>query len=1293
MKSQILKYTLLPLLLFSSTLSYTDDTEIYLGAPQGITVGEPLVMLTIDYRPSLFSAACNGYDPTEGVVGGVFTGDAGNLTSTCAELFALAGMHPLGHPAKRLDALRAALNVVLNEIVDSGKSLSVGLMIDHDWKKGCEGQFGAVTEGCSNGAYVLQGFTHIDSTPQGKTNLQYVTDKLGVIPDADTGSATHKWSGAEIFFELFRYLTGQAVWNAHNGYLDYGTNDDTKNLNDPDNDPVTSYYPNEVTLSSTPTSYVSGVTTNVGYSWDESIETLVDASWDTIEGEDGDPDIDVPLYKYISPVTENCSKIFTINFFFGVENQAKDSNDEIEKPTETTGAPDYDGGFGVRPSNNKTSYDVIKFMYDADLAYDSKSPQTNKYGDPTNDLNTGEIEGQQNVTSYFFAYPNDLAQANAHKFAEAGGTVTTRELSEDPDEVLAALESVFAEILSISTTFVSATVPVNVFTRSEDLDNAYFGVFQPELNAQWPGNVKRLRIYTNPNDLNPTLEVLGAGCDTSDEEDQTGTRSGDCRDAVSATDGRILGDILTFWTDSTKDDVQLHDNTDDNIVSSYWDPDGPRGEVDGEFAGTDGKSVDRGGAGQQIPELNLDNDNYTSAFAPSVTNVSGSRQLFTTTTSNGTSVIPLNGAAVASNNPGDTTGLSSGKATIPSTANTTAGAIFDEIKEGLNLDGIASWNLATNYVPDVSTPNATLDPISDINSNGVGDQTDVLNLILFMRGIDTYDIDGDDDTTESRPWTFADILHTQPAVINFGASGTGYNLEDNQDIRILTSSNDGYIRMLRNSLPSASPNNHVGAGNEIWAFMPHAAMGVQGTIAGNAETDHPYGVDGGISVYTDDVDNDKSINPNGSDSDTAIAYFAMRRGGNAVIALDISDPTATKPTVKWIIDSSSTGLSELGQSWSKPTVTTISYDDGTDTDPKPVVIFAGGYDEDKDDDSDLSDDLTHEDDEGNAVYVVNALTGELIWKAVKGASTTYDATNKAYTHTDLVDSIPSDVTIVDYDDDLADTTEVAYVGDTGGVLWRIDMRSTNTSNWTIAPILSVGRHSGDTDADGTSDEPDRRFFHAPDAVRTTDSSGSDYEAVLIGSGNRAHPKEELHTDQFYMVRDYLYDPNDGGIAQAAVKRTPDELADLTAFTCTTTDGDTTCEADNILDNNLPNGWFIDMEASGEKVLTTPLTDSGVTFFGTYVPSGGAGGGICEPQEGSSFFYAINLADATPAFDFNTSEAGFERSTYSGDGIGGSPIKLNPPGGGTFVVPGNIPPDIRQSTGLGKTSKTLWYEIK
>ena len=110
-----------------------------------------------------------------------------------------------------------------------------------------------------------------------------------------TGDRTHSYQGKELFFEFFRYLTGQGVYNAHNGYTDYATSR-TDNLDDD--------YP--------------------AIAWDTSIES----------GPRNRPD-------YVSPIDPKgaCSKIYTVNMMFQVSNQEDDSDDAIENLV------DY-GGFG-----------------------------------------------------------------------------------------------------------------------------------------------------------------------------------------------------------------------------------------------------------------------------------------------------------------------------------------------------------------------------------------------------------------------------------------------------------------------------------------------------------------------------------------------------------------------------------------------------------------------------------------------------------------------------------------------------------------------------------------------------------------------------------------------------------------------------------------------------------------------------------------------------------------------------------------------------------------------------------
>ena len=117
-------------------------------------------------------------------------------------------------------------------------------------------------------------------------------------------------------------------------------------------------------------------------------------------------------------------------------------------------------------------------------------------------------------------------------YARAGGTGLPLALSENPDILVATLQEIFKQILSVSTTFVAASVPVNVFNRAEITDNVYIALFQVDEQAKpyWVGNVKKLRL-TGANDSTST----GALVDANDVP-------------AIAADGRIRFDALTDWT-------------------------------------------------------------------------------------------------------------------------------------------------------------------------------------------------------------------------------------------------------------------------------------------------------------------------------------------------------------------------------------------------------------------------------------------------------------------------------------------------------------------------------------------------------------------------------------------------------------------------------------------------------------------------------------------------------------------------------------------------------------------------
>lgn len=995
MKPKFLKAsitTALASLIFTIGSAHADDTDVYMNPGAGLPAGsEPMVMFSLDYRPNLGSTACNGSD--------------------CDTLIN-EGYMPVQGSYTFFDVLKGALRKVFDPL----EGVRVGLMINHNNNNNCEG-FGRTK--CSNGGYIAMGFeSFVKGDANGaKARFHNIVDSM----PTPHGNVSHSYQGKELFFEFFRYLTGQSVYNAHNGWTDYGT----ANKYNLDVD-----YP--------------------AISWDPAIE----------HGPKTKP-------NYVSPIDPAgaCSKIYTVNFMFLVSNQEADSDDAIEDSVSS-------GGFG---SSQKEFPDVLQYLNDADLA-------NGNYG------SVPDIDDKQNVISYFIVDPKKI-NTTTKGYARAGGTGVPLALSENPDELVATLQEIFKQILSVSTTFVAASVPVNVFNRAEITDNVYIALFQVDGQARpsWVGNVKKLKL-TGANDSTANAALV----------DANGV-------PAIAADGRIRFDALTSWT----------------VPGSLPAPDLDAGEV----AGRDGRVVARGGAGQKIPGFLLG--------SPQEANGLGGRTIFYDRTSS-------------------------------SLAN-------------LNVDLTTAANLQSDF--DVPTV------------------TEAAELIAFSRGLDIDDLNGNGEKDEPREWIFGDALHSRPLPINYGSIG-GYSDPYNPAIYLAVASNDGMLRMIRNTRASGAES-----GEEVWAFMPRRAMEAQKILRANGTgMTHPYTVDGAPVAFMQDRNRDGSIVA--SDGDKVYLYVGMRRGGKAYYALDVTDPES--PRLMWTIDKGG-DFGELGYTFSNPRVGLVDSPSG----PKPVVMFAGGYDLNKD----TRGVVGTNDSEGNAIYVVDAETGQLVWKARRGSG----GSGNIFEHPKLVDSIPSALAAGDTDGD--GLTDRLVVGDTGGNVWRADLQGPDTSKWKLTLLAALGRHT----SGAMGIVSDRRFFHRPDLVPSKDANGM-FDGVVIGSGNRANPLDKggMTVNFTFMLKDRHTAPGSGVDENI-------QLLQLGDVTSNCLQSDSPCSVD------LSKGWRLMLEEPGEKVLATPLTMVGRTFFTTYLPQSGGGATACAPSEGAGRLYAVGLQDARSVINYDTSD--------------------------------------------------------
>lgn len=1125
-KLQIISLCFAPL----ATPIVADDTDIYLTSSSP-TSDEPMVMFALDWRPNLASTVCNAGSSVDATIATNCSYDIDFVTNY------LTASEKSDGTITYFELLRGSLRQAMAPL----DGVKIGFMINHD--DNCNGSptSGPAKTGCSNGGYIMQGFRSIDATDSNGNKAAF-HNLLSSIPDPQ-GTASHKWQGKELYFEFFRYLTGQGIYNGHLGWNDFSNTTNSDNL-DGTGGPESPDYS--------------------AIAWDSSIEKTS---------------------NYITPFVSSmvCSKVFVINIMFQVSQQ-EDNSDSAITDSKANG-----GMNSIVLSGSSNSFNtVINWLYKNDLADGTISMQT------ASNAQNIDIPGKQNVISYFLV---DSPNNTTNGYASAGGTGSAIALGSDPEAMTSAISNIFNQILSVSTSFVSASVPVNVFNRADFLNDVFLAIFEAEENGfpKWIGNLKKLQLHAD-----------GFG----------GYYIGDTSGAVAfAADGRINFNALTYWTDSSGFDVQAADTT------------------KGEQAGYDGRSVNRGGAGQQIPGF------LGGSVGLSNTDI-GARQIYTepASYSNGTATTLMSLDASTTN----------------------AGSLWND----LNANGIPSSSSTLN--------NTSWSAATSYSTASVADKDTALDMLKFARGIDVKDEDLDGSTTDTRPWLMGDPIHSRPLTINYGITQANYT-QNQPDVRVIVTGNDGFVHMFQNL-----NNTPAESGVENWAFTPRYALRILNRLMTNTAGAplHPYGVDSSPVAYIDDSNDDGSLKA--ADGDKVYLYFGMRRGGRAYYALDISNPNV--PKILWSISDADTNFAELGLTFSRPRVAKLSYDGYT---LKPVLIFAGGYDTNKDT---RSTSMGTDDTRGNAIYIVDAETGALIWKAIKG---TGSPSSTVYQHDQLNDSIPSDVTAVDTDGN--QSIDRIYVGDTGGTIWRADLAGTNRTAWKLQRFANVGRHH-----DGSNKRHDRRFFHAISVAQTRDTAP--YDAVVIGSGDRPNPLDksigsDTPENWLYMFKDRKTTSGDTLITLY----NHDSVADL-SDNCLQEVG-ATCTADQI--SKLASaGWKIKMEqGDGEKILSRPLIVSGVIYFSSYLPPGSNESTLCGPDEGSGLNYAVSLHNATAVFNLDLSNATYgpsgevielqigDRFYSAGAGIPSDPIVITKDGNNYVQSSGD--PYLRNASSLF-ANRTYWY---
>ncbi|SHL72952.1 PilC/PilY family type IV pilus protein [Rhodanobacter sp. OK091] len=781
------------------------------------------------------------------------------------------------------------------------------------------------------------------------------------------------------------------------------------------------------------------------------------------------------------------------------------------------------------------------------------------------DLSSGTSSTPQNIITYTIAVTDgknpeyvNYVQTMA---ANGGGKSFVININDANalEALIKDLTGIFNEVQATNSVFASVSLPVSVNAQGTSLNQVYVGMFRPDATTaqRWAGNLKQYQLGFDAN-LNVQLEdSLGNAAITNSQT------------------GFITPNALSYWTADHQAGT-LRDGPVTLSSSGYYN------------------------AGTIVPNW------------PSLTTA-------TATTPTGFWV-NLQPAAVQG---------AGGTFDVPDGQIVDKGGVAEMIRADYLTDAAQANRVIYTCPTAGCTVNAALSTKFDAATLGSSTAFNISStasytaqdLINWVRGKDNITTGtgvenpkGPGGSVTVRPSIHGDVLHSRPAVVNYGGS---------VGIVAFYGSNDGFFRAVNGNqdatfttvtpAPAGAINitnttSYVRPGSELWSFIAPQFFSKLKDLHDNtpqltlgaASSKKDYFFDGTTTVY-------QNLRTTPA---TTYIYVTARRGGRLIYAFDVSDPTLPK----FLWSRTNADIPVLGQTWSQPKLALVKGN------TNPVVIMGGGYDTNED-----TDPATVPDTMGNAIVVLDAFTGNTVWTACPSGCTTAVS---AMTY-----AIPADITLLDSDGDAK--TDRLYAADLGGNIWRADIDgATPSTDWKVTQIAKLSSTGNGTGASCASTPTGaRKFFYPPDVTQT-----GNFDAVVAASGDREHPllvnASSCVVNRFYMLKD-----------TSTGKSVPSTWTTITESMLTDETGALT-GGTPYPSTSTTQGFFINLGA-GEKAVNAPLTVAGYTYFGTNTPTP-ASSLVCSANLGIARGYAINFLTGA-----GLNNKGY--ITFDGGGMPPSPV--------------------------------------
>jgi hypothetical protein len=471
------------------------------------------------------------------------------------------------------------------------------------------------------------------------------------------------------------------------------------------------------------------------------------------------------------------------------------------------------------------------------------------------------------------------------------------------------------------------------------------------------------------------------------------------------------------------------------------------------------------------------------------------------------------------------------------------------------------------------------------------------------------------DTFRSNPVTvgtpslyYRDFLDTAKAFNTYRT--THVRTSANGQRIVVAGANDGQLHAFRTS-----------NGSEAWSFIPPNVLSKLKDIAHKSHPTgltHQYFVDGPISVADVWLGTGDGATKSPSDWHT-LMIFGEGRGGTSTLwsssnscdsdfrniyasgygnycgyyALDITNTAS--PVYKWRIAPIAGQEPYFGDPWSKIMVHRVKIGGAE----RWVGFVGGGHNLSSCSGADC-------DQRGKGFFVVDLKTGEVLWGFTQANDSRMNY------------AMPGTAAIVDSDMD--GFTDLAYIGDMGGNVWRFrfcsstDPSACGTGSWTGSLLYAREGGSG-------------QIYDQPSVSR--DTGGNIW--VYWATGNKAEPiAMGGGTDAFYAVRD------------AGLSGTLDSsyLENITSTS-------------SYADDPSKKGWYIIFSGMGERCISEPAVFGGVVYFTTYTPAAALGGDMCN-NAGTAKLYAVSYITGAGSL------TGGARTMTLGVGIPTAPVlSINP----------------------------------